>query len=246
MADDRKERLQKVLAHAGVASRRASEALILQGRVTVNGKVVTELGVKVDPRRDEIAVDGQKISSQAEKPVYIMLNKPRNVVSTVSDRRGRKTVLDLVDAPERVYPVGRLDAPSEGLILLTNDGDLAYHLTHPRYHIEKEYHVLVAGRPGTDTLARWSKGGIEVEGKPAAPAQVERLRVEGPNAWLRIVMTEGRKRQIRVIAKKLGHPVIRLERVRLGPLRLGNLKPGRWRYLTPAEVQRLKAEVKRS
>ena len=239
------ERLQKVLAHAGVASRRASEKLIQQGRVTVNGQVVTELGVKVDPQHDRITVDGQSISKQAEKPVYVMLNKPAGVLSAANDeQRGRKTVVDLVDVAERVYPVGRLDLHSEGLILLTNDGDLAQKISHPRYHLEKEYLVLVGGKPSGQTLSRWRRGQIEVEGKPTGSAVVERLNPEGDNTWLKIILTEGRKRQIREVAKILGHPVKRLERVRIGPLKLGHLKLGRWRHLTPAEVQRLKNSVK--
>ncbi len=239
------ERLQKVLAQAGVASRRASEALIEQGRVTVNGRVVTQLGLKVNPRRDVITVDGRPLPKRAEKPVYIILNKPRDVLSTASDDRGRKTVVDLVDVPERVYPVGRLDLKSEGLILLTNDGELTEKLTHPRYGLEKEYHVLVTGRPSRQTLARWQQGEIEVEGKPAARAVVERLKTEGDDVWLKVILTEGRKRHIRQVAKALGHPVKKLERVRIGPIKLGRLKPGRWRHLSPAEVARLKAVARR-
>jgi 23S rRNA pseudouridine2605 synthase len=235
------ERLQKILAHAGVASRRASEALIEQGRVTVNGQTVTVLGFKVDPRRDIIVVDGQRLPKPSAKLVYIMLNKPRDVLTTVSDDRGRQTVLDLIDVEERVYPVGRLDLKSEGLILLTNDGELAEKLTHPRSHLEKEYLVLVAGRPSTLTLVRWRRGEIEVEGKPVGRAVVERLKIEGDNTWLKIILTEGRKRQIREVAKALGHPVRKLERVRVGPIKLGHLKPGRWRHLNSVEVQRLKA-----
>ena len=235
------ERLQKVLAHAGVASRRASEALIEQGRVTVNGQTVTVLGFKVDPRRDVIAVDGQRLPKPSAKLIYIMLNKPRDVLTTVSDDRGRQTVVDLIDVEERVYPVGRLDLKSEGLILLTNDGELAEKLTHPRSHLEKEYLVLVAGRPSTPTLAQWRRGEIEVEGKPVGRAVVERLKIEGDNTWLKIILTEGRKRQIREVAKALGHPVRKLERVRIGPIKLGHLKPGRWRHLNSVEVQRLKA-----
>ncbi|MBN1218494.1 MAG: rRNA pseudouridine synthase [Anaerolineae bacterium] len=239
------ERLQKVMAHAGVASRRACEAIIQQGRVTVNGKVVTELGVKVDPHHDEIVVDGRSLFRQAEKPVYIILNKPAGILSAASDeQRGRKTVVDLVDVPERVYPVGRLDLPSQGLILLTNDGELAQQITHPSSHLEKEYQVLVSGHPSAQTLARWRQGDIEVEGKPTAPAVVERLNPEGENFWLKIILTEGRKRQIREVAKILGHPVLRLERIRIGPLKLGRLKPGHWRHLSPAEVHRLKESIK--
>ena len=244
MADNPRERLQKVLAHAGVASRRASEELIQQGRVSVNGKIVTELGTKVDPRRDLVTVDGLPLPQRVEKPVYILLNKPRGVLSAASDDRGRQTVLDLVDIPERVYPVGRLDLPSEGLILLTNDGNLTERLTHPRYEVEKEYHVLVAGNPTTPTLIRWRQGEIEVEGKPVAKAVVEKLKNEGDNTWLRIILTEGRKREIREVTQALGHPVKKLSRVRLGPIKLGQLKPGKWRHLTTTEVQRLKSAVK--
>jgi len=238
------ERLQKVLAHAGIASRRASEMLILDGRVTVNGKTVTELGLKVDPFRDVIAVDKQPLPKRTEQLVYIMLNKPRNVLSAASDERGRQTVIDLVNIVERVYPVGRLDLDSEGLILLTNDGELTSRLTHPSRHVEKEYHVLVTGNPSTDTLIRWSSGQVELDGVPVAPAKVERLNLEGDQSWLRIILTEGRKRQIREVAKIFGHRVKTLRRVRIGPLQLGNLRPGRWRFLTPSELERLKRAAK--
>jgi 23S rRNA pseudouridine2605 synthase len=237
------ERLQKVLAHAGVASRRAAEAIIEAGRVAVNGHVVTQLGIKVNPQRDVITVDGQPLPKSGETLVYVALHKPRHVLSTAGDDRGRKTVLDLVDVPERIYPVGRLDLHSEGLILLTNDGDLAQKLTHPRFHVEKEYHVLVKGKPSTNALIRWQRGEVEVEGKPTAKTVVERLNEEGDDVWLRVILTEGRKRQIRIIAEELGHPVIRLERVRFGPVKLGHLKPGRWRHLSAAEVQRLKSDI---
>jgi pseudouridine synthase len=242
---NKRERLQKILAQAGVASRRASETLIEQGRVSVNGHIVTQLGTKVDPKQDVITVDGQPIANAKIAPVYVMLNKPAGVLSAAHDDRGRKTVVDLVDVPERLYPVGRLDLASEGLILLTNDGDLAEQLTHPRYHIEKEYHVLVRGKPDLPTLDRWRKGGVELEGRPVAPAIVQRLKLEKQNVWLKIILTEGRKRQIREVAKALGHPVLRLERVRLGPLKLGQLKPGQWRPLNPTEQRRLKDSVKR-
>jgi 23S rRNA pseudouridine2605 synthase len=243
MSQQHEERLQKVLAHAGVASRRASEALIEQGRVTVNGQTVTVLGCKVDLRRDIIAVDGQRLAKPSEKLIYIMLNKPRDVLTAVGDDRGRQTVVDLVDVAERVYPVGRLDFKSEGLILLTNDGELAEKLTHPRSHLEKEYQVLVTGKPSNQTLAQWRRGEIEVEGKPAARAIVDRLKIERDNTWLKIILTEGRKRQIREVGRALGHPVKKLERVRIGPIKLGHLKPGKWRHLSQAEVQRLKETV---
>lgn len=239
------QRLQKVLAHAGIASRRASEALIQEGRVSVNGRVVTELGTKVDPDRDIINVDGRPVSKRAEQFTYIMLNKPRHVLSTAGDERGRKTVLDLVDCPERVYPVGRLDLMSEGLILLTNDGDLTRRLTHPGHQVEKEYHVLVTGHLSGEVLSRWRRGGIVVEGQPVGPAMVEVMKVEGENTWLKIVLREGRKRQIREVAAALGHSVRTLIRVRLGPLHLGSIKPGRWRYLNVREIQRLKQAANR-
>lgn len=245
MPENIQERLQKVLAHAGIASRRACETIIEQGRVTVNGQVAA-LGVRVDPRRDHITVDGQPLPKAAGELVYVILNKPAEVLSAASDHRGRKTVVDMIDLPERIYPVGRLDFDSVGLILLTNDGDLAQKLTHPQYHVEKEYQVLVRGRPTDYTLARWRRGEVEVEGSPTARAVVERLNEEGDDMWLKIILTEGRKRQIKVVAKTLGHPVIRLERVRFGPVKLGQLKPGRWRHLTVAEVQRLKAAVAKS
>ena len=238
MAKDRKERLQKIMASAGVASRRKSEEIILQGRVTVNGKVVTELGTKVDPRRDEIRVDGQRI--QAESYIYIMLNKPRGVLSVMEDERGRSALGDLVSAPTRLYPVGRLDATSEGLILLTNDGALAHLLTHPRYMHHKEYIVLVNGRPSEKTLQAWQRG-VLLDEKLTAPAQISVIRTVQDSTLLRIEMGEGRKRQIRRVAALLGHPVRDLRRVRLGPLQLGSLEVGQWRYLTPKEIGQLES-----
>ncbi len=227
------------MAHAGVASRRKSERIIEQGRVTVNGRVVTELGTKVDPDRDEIRVDGREIEVK-ERHAYVLLHKPEDVLSVMRDRRGRRDLGDLVDVPRRLYPVGRLDADSEGLILLTDDGELANYLTHPRYEHEKEYLVLVNGHPSKKTLEAWRRG-VMLDGSPTAPAEVEVLRRERQSALLRIVMREGRKRQIRRVAALLGHPVRRLKRVRLGPLALGPLEPGQWRYLTAQEVHALKA-----
>jgi 23S rRNA pseudouridine2605 synthase len=243
MTEDQLQRLQKVLAHAGVASRRQSEELIRQGRVSVNGRVVTELGSKVDPVRDDIRVDGQRIQIAASH-VYLMLNKPRGVLSTMEDARGRRALGDLVQAPVRLYPVGRLDASSEGLILLTDDGELANLLTHPRFEHEKEYRALVNGRPSEETLAAWRRG-IVLDDRLTAPAQVDVIRQEKGSTHLRIVMHEGRKRQIRRIAALLGHPVRELKRVRLGPLELGTLETGQWRYLTAKEIREL-GEIKRS
>ncbi|MDM8520565.1 pseudouridine synthase [Anaerolineales bacterium HSG6] len=238
------ERLQKVLAHAGIASRRASEQLIKDGRVTVNGKVVTQMGVKINLQRDKITVDG-KLLDQAESMVYIMLNKPTDVLSTTHDDRKRITVLDLVtEVEERVYPVGRLDQHSEGLILLTNDGALAEKLTHPRYHLEKEYEVLLTGKPSLETIKKWRQGEVKIPGEPPLkPAWVQMLKGEHKATWYKVILTEGRKRQIRTVADILGHRVKRLERVRIGPLRLGKLKLGHWRYLTPREVNLLRQTV---
>lgn len=239
MPDDSLDRLQKVLAHAGVASRRKSEDLIRQGRVTVNGQVVTRLGTKVDPARDEIRVDGQRVEV-ASRHVYIMLNKPRGVLSSMEDDRGRRALSDLVLIPTRVYPVGRLDVDSEGLILLTDDGEVANHLTHPRYKHEKEYRVLVNGRPSEDTLDAWQRG-VLLDGELTAPAHVSVVQSHASSTLLRVVMHEGRKRQIRRVAALLGHPVRDLRRIRLGPLHLHDLGAGQWRYLSSQEIQKLQS-----
>jgi pseudouridine synthase len=239
VSQDPKERLQKVLAHAGVASRRKAEDLIRQGRVSVNGRTVTQLGTKVDPGRDKIRVDGQRVQV-ATSQTYLMLNKPRGVLSTMEDDRGRRALDDLVQAPVRLYPVGRLDVNSEGLILLTDDGELANLLTHPRYRHEKEYRVLVNGHPSSKTLAAWQRG-VVLDGQSTAPAKVDVIRREKDASLLRIVMHEGRKRQIRRVASLLGHPVRELKRVRLGPLYLGALDVGQWRYLTGKEIGELES-----
>jgi 23S rRNA pseudouridine2605 synthase len=243
MSEDALERLQKVLAHAGVASRRKSEELIRQGRVTVNGRVVTQLGTKVDPARDSIRVDGQRIQMRS-KYTYIVLHKPRGVLSVMEDEGGRRALGDLIQSPVRLYPVGRLDVTSEGLILLTDDGELANLLTHPRYGHEKEYRALVNGIPSPETLEAWQRG-VVLAGRSTAPAKVDVLRQERDAALLRVVMREGRKRQIREVAALLGHPVRELKRVRLGPLHLGSLGVGQWRHLTAKEVRQLEG-LKRS
>jgi 23S rRNA pseudouridine2605 synthase len=237
MSEKRTERLQKVIAHAGVTSRRQAEELIRQGRVTVNNQVVTQLGAKADPARDEIRVDGELVKVST-KWMYVMVNKPRGVLSTMSDDRGRRSLGDLVSAPERLYPVGRLDAASEGLILLTDDGELANLLTHPRYGHEKEYIGLVNRHPSKKTLAAWERG-VMLDGQQTAPAQVAAIKPQGDSMLLRIVMREGRKRQIRRVAALLGHPVRELKRIRLGPLHLGSLASGQWRYLTADEIRKL-------
>jgi len=239
VSEDSEQRLHKILAHAGVASRRKAEEMIQQGRVTVNRQVVTQLGTKVDPRRDRIEVDGQRIRIEARHS-YILLNKPRGVLSTMEDSRGRRALSDLVPTPVRLYPVGRLDADSSGLVLLTDDGELADLLTHPRYGHDKEYHVLIQGVPSEKTLESWRRG-VVLDGQVTAPARVEVLSAEKGMALLRVVMHEGRKRQIRRVAALLGYSVQELKRVRLGPLQLGGLEAGQWRYLTAKEVAQLEA-----
>lgn len=242
------ERLQKLLAQAGYGSRRACEEIVAAGRVTVNGQVA-QLGDKADPNVDRIAVDGKRLQVEAQ-PVYIMLNKPRNVVTTNEDELGRKTVRDLVDYDGAIYPVGRLDADSEGLVLLTNDGELANVLTHPRYEHEKEYLVFVQGRPDAKALQAWRRGVVLPEsyrdGYRTLPARVEVIRHEGSGALLRVIMREGRKRQIRDVARLLGHPVQYLLRVRIGPLDMGELKPGKWRFLNVKEIRSLRELVEKS
>jgi 23S rRNA pseudouridine2605 synthase len=232
------ERLQKLLAQAGFGSRRACEEFITQGRVRVNG-LVALLGQKADPHKDAIMFDGELLA-KPEKLTYILLYKPRGVVSSLEPQGERKTVRDLVPAEERLYPVGRLDLDSEGLILLTNDGELTNRLTHPRYETEKEYRVLVADEPDAKQLNTWRRG-VVLEGKRTAPAQVERESHTAEGVWLKVIMHEGRKHEIRDIAKALGLWVHKLIRVRMGNLRIGSLKPGQWRVLEPNEVRELMA-----
>ena len=231
------ERLQKLMARAGIGSRRANEKLIRQGRVRVNRRVAT-LGDKADPARDRITVDGEPLTF--EERLYIMLNKPRGVLSSTEDEleEGRTTVTDLVPVDTHIYPVGRLDKPSEGLILLTNDGKLAHRLTHPRYEHEKVYEVTVEGRPKVAVLELWRQG-VLLDEKMTAPAGVEVIELGDESTDLRITLREGRKRQIRRVAAMLGHPVRRLVRTHIGPLALGDLRSGAWRHLTATEVKAL-------
>jgi pseudouridine synthase len=235
------ERLQKILSQAGVASRRRSEALMLEGRVTVNGVTIRELGTKADASRDDIRVDGRRIKLP-ERHRYILMNKPRGYVTTRSDPERRPTVLDLLgNVREYVYPVGRLDFDSEGLLILTNDGALAAALTHPRHEVPRVYEVHVAGIPDAHDLDRLARG-VTVEGRRTQPALVELLSTprESGQARLRITIHEGRKRQVRNMLEAIGHPVDRLRRVAIGPIKDARLKPGGWRELTRAEVAALK------
>lgn len=233
------ERLQKFLAAAGVASRRHSETLIAEGRVAVNGATVTGPGSKVDPAVDRVTLDGQPVHSHQRK-TYLLLNKPPGYVTTAADERGRPTVMDLVPAGiRRVFPVGRLDMESEGLLLLTDDGELAQRMMHPRYGLEREYNAVLAGDPSPDGLDRL-RAGAEVTGRQVAPLRVT-LEAQAPDSFTaRITLGEGRKREVREIARAAGYEVVRLVRVRYGPLNLGALPSGRARALAPREVQRLR------
>src|SRR2546421_2769695 len=237
------ERLARFLARAGIASRRHAEELIASGRVQVNGVTVTTQGVHIDCEHDKVNVDGKPVGAPA-RHVYILLHKPEGYITTARDPQGRPTVLDLLP-PElhslRVYPVGRLDIDTSGLLLLTNDGDFALRLSHPRYSTEKHYHALVQGCP-TGAQLKALREGIDItedDGRThrTAPAQARILRRSGPNCWLTLTLHEGRKRQVRRMLATAGHPVLQLERVGIGPLTLGNLAAGQWRYLTDEEVE---------
>jgi pseudouridine synthase len=234
------ERLQKILSQAGIASRRASEQLMLDGRVTVNGTTIRELGTKADPSSDDIRVDGRRIKLP-ERHRYLLLNKPRGYVTTRADPQQRPTVIDLLRGiREYVYPVGRLDFDSEGLLILTNDGDLAARLTHPSHGVARVYEARVLGVPDPHDLDRLSRG-VTIDGRRTGPADVQLVpgRQEG-RATLRIAIREGRNRQVRKMLEAIGHPVDHLTRVAIGPLRDNRLKLGRWRDLTDAEVASLK------
>ena len=236
------ERLQKIIAAAGIASRRKAEQLISSGVVSVNGQVVTELGSKADPDRDHIRVGG-KLLRGSERHVYIVLNKPKGYVTTVSDPEHRPTIMDLLrKVGERVYPVGRLDYTSEGLVLLTNDGELANALMSASSHVPKTYLVKVSGKPTEDALSRLRSGVSIEDGKgrrvKTAPAKI-RLAKDAPNPWFEVTLIQGRNRQIRRMFEQVGHHVEKIKRVRYGPLEL-DVEPGEHRILTPVEVAKLK------
>lgn len=236
------ERLQKVMARAGVASRRRCEEMITSGLVKVNGKVITELGTKVDPARDKIQVGDETLFLSPRK-CYILMYKPRGYITTLSEEKGRKKVTDLLkDVPVRVYPVGRLDYDSEGLLLLTNDGDLTYALTHPKHHVPKTYLVRVAGVPTPEKLEQMAEG-LVLEDGPTAPAKVRLAGVREGRALLEITIHEGRNRQVRRMCEHIGHPVLRLQRVRFANLGIEGLRPGQYRHLTREEVKRLKEKA---
>ena len=238
MTEAEGERLQKVLARTGLGSRRVCEELVADGRVTVNGEVA-ELGRRVDPEVDHVEVDGVPISVR-EGLVYYVLNKPAGVVATAADPQGRRTVVELVPPEPRVFPVGRLDADTEGLLLLTNDGDLTHRLTHPSFGVEKEYLALVDGTPTPADLRRLREG-VELDDGVTAPAKAS---LQPPNV-LTLVIHEGRNRQVRRMCDAIGHPVQRLVRVRIGPIADRRLPPGEWRELSPDEVRALETAAAR-
>jgi 23S rRNA pseudouridine2605 synthase len=238
------ERLNKFLAHAGAGSRRHCDDLILRGRVAVDGQVVRELGTKVDTERQQIAVDGQPL--RTERQVYWLVNKPCGYLCTNDDPAGRPRVIDLTPhVSQRVYTVGRLDEDSEGLLLLTNDGDLAHRLMHPRFGVEKTYHVQVAGLPQREDLQQLLKGVWLSDGHVRA-RRVKRLKTQGESAWLEVVLSEGKNREIRRMLARLGHKVMRLRRVAIGPVRLDRLPSGKARRLKPEELARLRRIAERS
>jgi 23S rRNA pseudouridine2605 synthase len=230
------ERLQRVLASRGIASRRAAEELITAGRVSVNNKVVTVLGTRVDPLKDQIAVDGKPLRRQ--RPRFLVLNKPSGFITTVKDERSRWTVMDLVNVPERVYPVGRLDRETQGLILLTNDGEVANRVMHPRYGLTKEYHVITHKRP-SERQFEILREGVEVNGRKVVPDEVRLMRETREGIIVRVVLHEGLYHVVRRMMEIVGIDVVRLRRVRLGPLMLQGIPSGAWRDLTPGELVQL-------
>ncbi len=235
------ERLQKFLAEAGVASRRKAEELITAGKVQVNGKTVTELGTKIDPQKDEVVYAGKKIDRQREKLVYIMLHKPEGYVTTAKEQFGRAAVLDLVKGvEERIFPVGRLDYETSGLLLLTNDGELTYKLTHPKHDVEKTYIARLYGTPDDSALQKFRRGVI-VDGRQTKPAKIRILEKGDRICTVEITIHEGRNRQVRKMCEAIRHPVAQLKRVATGELRLGELPKGKFRYLTATEVKYLRS-----
>jgi 23S rRNA pseudouridine2605 synthase len=235
------ERLQKILAKMGIASRRAAEEIILEGRVTVNGQVAT-LGMKADPSKDHIKLDG-KLLTKPEPKVYLMMNKPKGVITTLSETEERPTVRDYLKGIRyRVFPVGRLDFDSEGLLLLTNDGDFAHSILHPSKKIPKTYHVKIKGIIEDEKIYKLRRG-IKLDDGITAPAEVKKLRKAEENSWIEITIYEGRKRQVRRMLERVGHLVLKLKRVKINGIELGNLPSGEIRYLTPEEVGKIKKEI---
>lgn len=236
--DTLEERLQKYMATCGVASRRKCEEIIQQGRVKVNGLVISELGYKVDIEKDEVLVDNSKIKKE-ERKVYIALNKPEGYVCTVKDEKGRQTILDLVDVAERIYPIGRLDYDTSGLILMTNDGDVYNKIIHPREEKNKVYIALVNGNLSKENIEKFETG-IDIGGYITAPARIKVIKDYSNSTKVEITIHEGKNRQIRRMCDALGHPVISLRRVQVGDIKLGDLPKGKWRFLDEKEIKHIK------
>ena len=234
-------RIQALIARAGISSRRDAEAIILEGRVTLNGEVVTELGTRAVPGRDHLKVDG-KLLRDEERKVYFLLNKPRGVITAVTDPHGRPVVVDYLKVRERIFPVGRLDWDTEGVLFLTNDGDFSYRLTHPKFEVPRTYHAKVRGIPDEKTLNRMRRGVFLEDGK-ASVAKVSMLESTENNSWIEIVVQEGRNRLVRRLCEAVGHPVNKLKRVNFAGIELGNLKPGQSRSLTESEVLKLQKKL---
>jgi pseudouridine synthase len=238
-----KIRLNKYLAQAGVASRREADRMILEGRVSLNGITVESLGILVDTGVDKVEVDGKKIKSKNGPHLYLLLNKPPGYLATVKDPFQRPIVMDLLPSfKKRIYPVGRLDLNSEGLLLLTNDGDLANRLMHPRYKVTKEYLVRVKPKPTASILERLEKG-VYLDGKKTAPARIHVLSTKKRETHIKVELFEGRKRELRRMFEAVGHSVMALKRIRFGSLSLGGLKKGQWRHLSQKELARLRKDV---
>lgn len=233
------ERLHKYMASCGIASRRKCEEIILQGRVKVNGKVITEVGLKIDTLIDKIECDGKQIVPE-DKKVYIALNKPEGFVCTVKDEKNRKTIMDLVNVDERIYPIGRLDFDSSGLLLMTNDGDIYNKIIHPSKQINKTYIAVIKGIIDASDIAHFNNG-IDIGGYITAPARINVMKIDDKSSNVQIVIHEGKNRQIRKMCEKLGHPVIKLRRISIGNIKLDGIEMGKWRYLTSEEIMYLKS-----
>ena len=236
------ERLQKFLAEAGVASRRKAEELIVQGKVKVNGKVVTQMGMKIDPAKDEVTYLDKKVTTKDTKMVYIMLYKPEGYVTTAKEQFGRPAVMDLIKGvKERIFPVGRLDYDTSGLLLLTNDGDLTYKLTHPKHDVDKTYIAKLYGIPDEGALQKFRRG-VVIDGKRTKPAKIQIIDKDkdGRFCTAEIIIHEGRNRQVRKMCEAIKHPVAQLKRVATGELKLGDLQKGKYRHLTEKEIKYLK------
>ncbi len=232
-------RLQKFMALCGVASRRKCEEMILSGKIQINDRIVDTLGVKINPSKDQVKVNGKTIKIEQTK-AYIMINKPRGYVSTLSDQFNRKTVIELIEGSitQRLYPVGRLDYDTEGLLLMTNDGDFTYAITHPKHHIDKTYIATVKGIPTLATIKKLRQG-VEIENYSTSPAKVQVIKIMNASSQLKITIYEGKNRQVRKMCAAMGHPVIALKRIAIGDVQLGNLPLGKWRHLNQQEITKL-------